>query len=118
MNGTATVGEKDTGAPLPRLYLRPDEAARVIGISRRTLSEWQSSRIIGFRRVGRTVLFSVADIQTAIDRYRIAPAGEPKPRQQQVNVSSTITTLIPTSPDEPPRFKRRMHRIAAELSTP
>lgn len=103
--------------PLPRLYLRPDEAARVIGISRRTLSEWQSSRIIGFRRVGRTVLFSVADIQTAIDRYRIAPVGEPKPRQQQVNVSSTITAPIPTSPDEPPKFKRRMQRIAPELST-
>ena len=43
MNGTRTIDERDTGVPLPRLYLRPDEAARAIGISRRTLSEWQSS---------------------------------------------------------------------------
>ena len=117
MNGTVTIDDKDTLACVPRLYLRPDEAAHVIGISRRTLSAWQSSRVIGFRRVGRTVLFSVADIQTAIDRYRIAPIGEPKPRQQRVD-ASTITALIPTSPGEPPRRKRRMQRMMAELVTP
>ena len=76
MNGLTTIGDKDMAAPLPRLYLRPDEAARVIGVSRRTLSAWQSARVIGFRRIGRTVLFSVADIQAAIDRYRIAPVGD------------------------------------------
>jgi excisionase family DNA binding protein len=117
MNSTVTIDDKDTLAALPRLYLRPDEAARVIGVSRRTLSAWQSARVIGFRRVGRTVLFSIADIQTAIDRYRIAPVGEPKLRQQHLE-ASTITAPIPTSPDEQPRFKRRMQRIALELSTP
>ena len=117
MNGTGTIDGKDTGAALPRLYLRPDEAARVIGISRRTLSEWQSSRVIGFRRIGRTILFSVADIQTAIDRYRIAPVGEPKPRQRQVDFR-TITTPSPISPGDPARCKRRMQRIAPELATP
>jgi len=35
--------DKDTATPLPRLYLRPDEAARVIGVSRRTLASWQST---------------------------------------------------------------------------
>ena len=90
MNGLTTIGEKDAAAALPRLYLRPDEAARAIGVSRRTLSAWQSARVIGFRRVGRTVLFSIADIQTAIDRYRIAPVGEPKPRHQSVE-TGTIT---------------------------
>jgi excisionase family DNA binding protein len=88
------------------LYLRPDEAARVIGVSRRTLSTWQSARVIGFRRVGRTILFSVADIQTAIDRYRIAPIGEPKPRRQSVEIG-TITS-------EPQKSrKRRIERIGA-----
>lgn len=96
MNGLAT--------PLPRLYLRPDEAARAIGVSRRTLSAWQSARVIGFRRVGRTVLFSVADIQTAIDRYRIAPISEPKPRQHHVE-ATTFT--------KPPMRKRRMEHIGA-----
>jgi excisionase family DNA binding protein len=111
MNGLTTIGEKDTSAPLPRLYLRPDEAARVIGVSRRTLSAWQSARVIGFRRVGRTVLFSVADIQAAIDRYRIAPVGEPKPRYQPTD-TRTITDSLP------PTRKRRMQRIAPEPVAP
>ena len=116
MNGTGTIDGRDTGAALPRLYLRPDEAARVIGISRRTLSEWQSSRVIGFRRIGRTVLFSVADIQTAIDRYRIAPVGEPKPRQNHADFG-TITAPIQTGLGEA-HHKRRMQRIDAQPTTP
>ncbi len=102
MNGTRTIDERDAGVPLPRLYLRPDEAAQVIGVSRRTLSAWQSAHIIGYRRVGRTVLFSVADIQAAIDRYRIAPIGEPKPRQHRLE-TATMTT--------PATRKRRIRRI-------
>jgi len=111
MYGLAAIADKGTATPLPRLYLRPDEAARVIGISRRTLSAWQSARVIGFRRVGRTVLFSVADIQTAIDRYRIAPVGEPKPRHLTVG-ANTITASLP------PTRKRRIQRIAPEPSAP
>jgi excisionase family DNA binding protein len=114
MNELTTIDGKETAA-LPRLYLRPDEAAHVIGISRRTLSEWQSSRVIGFRRIGRTVLFSVADIQTAIDRYRIAPVGEPKPRRQQDYAVSMVTAATSTSLGVPPRRKRRMQRTADEL---
>ncbi|MGO9246812.1 MAG: helix-turn-helix domain-containing protein [Verrucomicrobiia bacterium] len=112
MNGRATLADKGTATPLLRLYLRPDEAARVIGVSRRTLSTWQSARVIGFRRVGRTILFSVADIQTAIDRYRIAPVGEPKPRCQSVG-NGTITAPTLATRSEPPQCKRRMQRIGA-----
>jgi excisionase family DNA binding protein len=93
MNGLTTISNKDMAAPLPRLYLRPDEAARVIGVSRRTLASWQATRVIGFRRVGRTILFSVADIQAALDRYRIAPISEA------------------------PMRKRRMQRITPEPAT-
>ena len=117
MNGLTTIGDKDMAAPMPRLYLRPDEAARVIGVSRRTLSAWQSARVIGFRRVGRTILFSVADIQTAIDRYRIAPIGEPKPHRQSV-ATGTITAPTPAIGSEPPTRKRRMQRIAPEPTAP
>jgi len=117
MNGLATIGEREAGTPLPRLYLRPNEAARAIGVSRRTLSAWQSARVIGFRRVGRTILFSVADIQTAIDRYRIAPIGGPKPRRQSVE-TGTITTPVLTTGSELPTRKHRMQRIAPELATP
>jgi excisionase family DNA binding protein len=115
MNGLTTIGDKDMAAPLPRLYLRPDEAARVIGVSRRTLSAWQSARVIGFRRVGRTILFSVADIQTAIDRYRIAPIGEPKPRRQPIE-TGTITAPAPGS--GLPTRKRRMQRITPDPAAP
>jgi excisionase family DNA binding protein len=115
MNGLTTIRDKDTAAPLPRLYLRPDEAARVIGVSRRTLSAWQSARVIGFRRVGRTILFSVADIQNAIDRYRITPIGEPRPRRQ---TGETGTIIAPTTGCELPTRKRRMQRIEPEPAAP
>ena len=113
MNGLATIGEREARTQLPRLYLRPDEAARAIGVSRRTLSAWQSARVIGFRRVGRTILFSIADIQIAIDRYRVAPIGEPKPRRQLVETGA-ITAPVPTTGIEPPARKHRMQRIASE----
>jgi excisionase family DNA binding protein len=115
VNTSPTNGDKATVAPLPRLYLRPDEAARAIGISRRTLSAWQSARVIGFRRVGRTVLFSIADIQAAIDRYRIAPIGEPKIWQQRANGGTITATVSPTV--ELPSRKRRIQRLAPEPTT-
>ena len=114
MNGLTTIGDKDTATPLPRLYLRPDEAARVIGVSRRTLSAWQSARVIAFRRIGRTILFSVADIQAAVDRYRIAPIGEPRPRRQSVE---TGTITAPATGSVLPTRKRRMQRITPEPAT-
>ncbi len=113
MNGLATIGEREAGTPLSRLYLRPDEAARAIGVSRRTLSAWQSARVIGFRRVGRTILFSIADIHTAIDRYRIAPIGEPKPRRQSVETAA-ITAPVSDTSSEPPTPKHRIQRIVPE----
>jgi excisionase family DNA binding protein len=116
MNGLTTIGDKDTAAPLPRLYLRPDEAARVIGVSRRTLSAWQSARVIAFRRVGRTILISVADIQTAIDRYRIAAVGELCPRRKPVDACS-ITAPPRVADSELPKRKRRMQRITPESAT-
>jgi excisionase family DNA binding protein len=94
MNGLTTIGDnKDAASALPRLYLRPDEAARVIGVSRRTLASWQATRVIGFRRVGRTILFSVADIQAALDRYRIAPIGEaPRRKRRMQHITPEPTT--------------------------
>ena len=114
MNGLTTIGDKDTAPSLPRLYLRPDEAARVIGVSRRTLSAWQSARVIAFRRIGRTILFSVADIHAAMERYRIAPIGEPKPRRQPIE---TGTITAPATGRELLTRKRRMQRIAPEPAT-
>lgn len=72
------------GTPLPRLYVRPDEAARICSVSRRTWSAWQAARVIPFRRVGRTILFSVADIQQALDRFTVTAVSDPdRPRKRR-----------------------------------
>jgi hypothetical protein len=63
------------------------------------------------------VLISVADILAAIERYRIAPVGEPKRPQQHVDVG-TITALMTSDATKPPRRKRRIQRIAPEQPTP
>jgi hypothetical protein len=79
-------------------------------------SAWQTARVIGFRRLGRTTLFSVADIQTAIDRHRIAPIGELKPRRQSV-ATVTITAQVPATGSEPPTREHRLQHIATEPAT-
>jgi len=73
---TATADKIGATLARTRLYLRPNETAETIGVSRRCLSNWQRNHVIPFRRVGRTVLFSVADIQQALDKFRIAAVGE------------------------------------------
>jgi excisionase family DNA binding protein len=89
---------------LTRLYLRPDEAAKVIGVSRRTLSAWQAARVISYRRVGRTVLFSVPDIQRALDKFTVAAIGEP--RQRKTIETNTINSGAI-------QRKRRMIRVTS-----
>jgi len=72
------VNSATATTPTPRLYLRPNETADMIGVSRRCLSNWQKRRVIPFRRVGRTVLFSITDITAALDKFRVAAVGERK----------------------------------------
>jgi excisionase family DNA binding protein len=82
------------GQPLNRinrLYYRPAEAAKMIGVCRRTLHEWQIRRIIPFRKVGRAVLFSAADIQAALDKFTVkAVTDSPGPRKRRAQrISAT-----------------------------
>ena len=95
---------------VPRLYLRPDEAAPAIGVSKRTLSEWQATRVVPFRRVGRTILFYVPEVLEALNRYRVAPIGEPKPRK-----ADAVELRNAASP--PMKRKRHMARIKRTPST-
>lgn len=54
------------------LALRPRDAARVLGVSPRTLWEWTHAGLIPCARIGtgkrKTVLYSVADLQAWLTR--------------------------------------------------
>jgi hypothetical protein len=74
-----------TNNALPPLALRPRDAARMLGISPRTLWGWTRAGIVPCVRVGtgkrKTVLYSVADLQAWLARHAEAPkGGEDDPR--------------------------------------
>ena len=72
-NSTSTAAVKvEADAP----YLRPDQAAQLLQISRRNLSNWQRRHVIGFYRIGRTVMFKRTDIESALERFRVSAVGE------------------------------------------
>lgn len=54
---------------IPRGYLRRNAAAAYLGISPRTLSVWQSRRLVPFIKVSHKVcLFRIADLDEALSR--------------------------------------------------
>ncbi len=68
---TAT-GKVESASP----YLRPNQAAELLGVSRRTLSNFQRRHLIGFSKLGRVVVFRRCDIEAALHRTRVNPVGE------------------------------------------
>ncbi|MDY7109449.1 MAG: helix-turn-helix domain-containing protein [Planctomycetota bacterium] len=66
---TPAAGQGDDEAPVaavPRLALRPAEAARALGISRRKLWSITANRTSGIPvvRFGQTVLYPVSELRT------------------------------------------------------
>jgi predicted site-specific integrase-resolvase len=63
----------------PPMALRPRDAARMLGISPRTLWAWTRAGIVPCVRVGtgkrKTVLYSVADLQAWLMRQAEAAKG-------------------------------------------
>jgi excisionase family DNA binding protein len=60
-------------------FLRRKEAAHYLGISERALSEWQRRGVIPFYKPARRVCsFAVADLEKAMQRFRVAAVGEGK----------------------------------------
>lgn len=58
-------------------YLRPAAAARYLGVSVRTLSNWVSARVVAqIKPSNRVSLFRIADLDAALDRFRTAAIGE------------------------------------------
>ena len=68
-----------TDNPQPPLALRPRDAARMLGVSPRTLWGWTRAGIVPCARVGtgkrRTVLYPVADLQTWLTRQTEGAKG-------------------------------------------
>jgi hypothetical protein len=95
------MGASPTVTPL---YVRPSEAIKIVPVSRRTLGNWTRKKIIAHYRVNRCLMFRVADLETGLEKYRVAAIGEPKPRKITTSPTTTTTT-------EPPARKRRAMRI-------
>ncbi len=73
-----------TAPTLSPLALRPREAARVLGVSPRTLWEWTHLGIVPCVRIGtgkrKTVLYDVQTLQEWLTRQAQAKGGEHDPR--------------------------------------
>lgn len=57
-------------------FLRREDTARFLGVSLRTLAEWQTERRIPYAKMShRVCLFKITDLEKAIERLTIK-AGE------------------------------------------
>jgi excisionase family DNA binding protein len=58
-------------------FMRRAEAAKYLGISSRTLSDWQAKRVVPYAKVGRKVyLFRRTDLDAAMARFSVRAIGE------------------------------------------
>ena len=58
-------------------YMRRKEAAKYLGISLRTLTDWQQRRVIPFVDVSdRVTLFKLDDLDKALNRFVVKAVGE------------------------------------------
>jgi len=65
------------------LALRPRDAARMLGVSPRTLFEWTKNGLLPHIKIGRTVLYPVAELQAWLARQSAQagrrPNDDPRP---------------------------------------
>jgi excisionase family DNA binding protein len=58
-------------------YLRPAAAAKYLGVSVRTLTNWVQARMVAqIKPSNRVSLFRISDLDAALDRFRIRAFGE------------------------------------------
>ena len=58
-------------------YLRKAAAARYLNVSVRTLSDWARMRLVAhIKPSNRVCLFRVADLDAALNRFRMSAIGE------------------------------------------
>lgn len=58
-------------------FLRREDAAAYLGVSVRTLADWQRQRLVPFVKVShRVCLFKVADLERSFDRLTVRAMGQ------------------------------------------
>ena len=58
-------------------YIRRDEAARYLGVSLRTLGEWQQRKLIPYIKIShRVCLFRKADLDRALEKFTTKAIGD------------------------------------------
>ena len=74
----------DANIPLPPRLLRTEEAARLLGLSGRTLEKHRCTGTgPSYRKLGGRVLYALGDLQAWIDqgeRHSTSPRAVPEPR--------------------------------------
>ena len=82
MKSTETLPKKTRGSSIlntlpadERSYLRPDEYARRIGISRRKLDMWMKGNVIPFAKIGHIILIDPKLADAAIGGLTRKVAG-------------------------------------------
>lgn len=58
------------------LSLRPRDAAQMLSVSPRTLYNWTRAGLIPYVKIGRTVLYRVADLEDWLSRQSRRAPGE------------------------------------------
>jgi excisionase family DNA binding protein len=75
-NPPAAKVETVSPATVAAAYLRAADVIQLLPISRRTLGNWTRKRVLPFHRVGKVILFRRADVEQALERFRVAAVGE------------------------------------------
>jgi len=65
----------ETAANFNKPFLRPDEAAAFLGVSRRTLSNLQRRKTVSYAKLNRVVIFKTTDLLAAVERFRVHAVG-------------------------------------------
>lgn len=67
-----TPGQARVSSPADKLYLRISETAQLLGVTPRTIHNWINARILpSIKPTGRTVLIPRAEVETALNRFRV-----------------------------------------------
>jgi excisionase family DNA binding protein len=75
-DGTAPPPAASAPAVPLRLLLTPAEAARALGISTRSLWQLTRDRAISAVRIGRSVRYAVADLESYVEQLRQEQAAQ------------------------------------------